>query len=114
MATVLIGQPLFDGQFGGGEAVGDPRAGLPVAVQEIALRLPALDVGRDRGGNVLPIVTDVDHVLAALTPRLTCADVHGGHAEEGTLANRNTGVPDNSCRTAEKPEKIFRKHVAEQ
>src|SRR5262245_5233447 len=90
-----IRQPLFDRELRLGEAIRDPNTRLPVAIQQIALRLAALDVRCDGAGNLLSIVADVNDVVAAFTSYLSCADIDSRHAEVRTLTNRHTRIPHN-------------------
>src|SRR5207253_1955608 len=92
----------------------DPGARVSVAVQQVALRFTALDVGRNSAGNLLPIVADVDDVVAALAPRLAAADVHGRHAEIRALTDRDARIADNRGRPAQQPQEVFGEHVPEE
>src|SRR5207237_6175388 len=111
VATVLIGQPLLDGEVGAREAIGNAYACLPVAVEQVALRLAAFDVRRNRLRDVAAIVADVDHVVPALASQLTRADVDGGHAEIRALADRDAGIADDRGRAAEQAQEGLREHV---
>src|ERR1044072_4335628 len=101
VATVLIGQPLFDGELRARQAACNALARLPVTVEQIALRLAALDVRRNRPGNVAALVADIDHILPALAPKLARADVHRRHAEVRALADRHARIADDGGRAAE-------------
>src|SRR5512144_2812022 len=109
---MLIGQPLFNGEFGAREAIRNALAGLAVAVQQVALRLAALDVRGNCIRNVTAIVSNVDHILPALAPELPRPDVDGGNAEIGALANSDAGVADDRRRAAQQSQEVFGEHVA--
>src|SRR5262245_52173814 len=59
-------------------------------------------------------MTDVDHIVSTLPTHLPRTDVHRRHAEIRTLSDGDARIPDDRSGTAQQPEEVLGKHVAEQ
>ena len=87
---------------------------LPSPYSRSRFGLPRLMCAAIASAISFAIVTDVDHVVAALASQLARADVHGRHAEVRALADRDARIADDGRRSAQQPQEILGKHVPEQ
>src|SRR5207253_1578319 len=105
----LVRDALLDPELAAREDVGDPLAGVTVAVDRLRLVAPVLELAAHGVDDRAAVVADVDHVRAALATLLARAGVHGGRAGERPLADGRARVADEAGRLAHQLDVVVRR-----
>src|SRR5437763_6438352 len=113
-APFLIRDALLDPELAARQHVRDSLAGVAVAVDRFRLVAPVLELTAHGLDDRVPVVTDVDHVRAALPAFLAGPDVHGRSARKGPLADGRARVPDEAGRLAHQLDVVVRRQVLEE